>query len=63
MTVKLRGMPIAGISSRKIRTHSECMVEMNTALPCSGSICRIRSFISLAALLVKVIARILFGQT
>ena len=59
--VKSFEYPILSASNRKIRAHIEWKVLVHTL--CEPRYFSIRSFISFAALLVKVIAKILYGST
>ncbi|MNS37050.1 hypothetical protein D3C72_692520 [compost metagenome] len=53
--------PIRSISLRKIRTHMEWKVDTQMSRPCGPTSLDTLSCISLAALLVNVIAKILHG--
>ena len=56
--VKVERMPSAACSERRMRTQAEWKVEIHMARETRPSIASRRSRISLAALLVKVMARI-----
>ena len=55
--------PIRSQSRRRIRTHIEWKVETHISCACSPTSAATRSFISLAALFVNVIAKIFHGCT
>ena len=59
--VKLLAKPIRSASRRRILTHAEWMVETQTSPAARGTSPRRRFFISPAALLVNVMARMRDG--
>lgn len=63
MVEKLRLKPILSISLRKMRTHIEWKVDIHTSSAAPPMIPAILSFISRAALLVNVIAKMFHGAT